>query len=1221
MANSTSSSSNSEVGLDPTDKCLALQWNLRGLRANASELKQLISDQQPVVIALQETMVKAQIIPTDFIGKDYTLLLENGPNHPWIHGVGLAVREGIPFERLQIQTTLQAIAVRIQLPQPITVVSIYLPPNSRHINDQLKNLIEQLPEPALALGDFNAHHPAWGSRCADSLGRFIAENTLTRKLVILNDGSPTRMNPATGSMSSIDLSLCSDTLAPRLSWRVLSDTHNSDHFPIGIYIPGWSQAPVARQKWLYDSADWTQYERLTAASIRPGVLVDLDTFVDRILTAAKASIPRTSGKTGPKAVPWWCPEVKAATKRRRKMLRSLRRLSDDDPKKIDALTAFHDARATARATIRDAKRESWETFVAKISPTSSTTELWQSVNILRGKRRHNTKVIRGSSGPTDDPTEVAEILAQHYSERSATSSYSTTFQIAKEKAERNYSIPSTDTHHGYNADFTLSELLWALDKGRGLSTGPDSIGYPMLQRLPFSVKTALLELFNRIWYSGVFPSNWRTGIIVPIPKPNTTETGPAAFRPITLISCLSKVFERMVNRRLITELETKGRLDKRQHAFRSGHGTDTHFAELESYLPAKNEHCLFASLDLSKAYDTTWRHGILRTLKKWRVTGRLYNILSCFLSDRSFQVAVGGQLSNLYPLENGVPQGSVLSVTLFLVAMQPIFRVVPNGIKVILYADDILLVVVGQKNQNLGRKLQIAVNAVVKWAKSCGFSISSTKSSIFYGSPNARRQPKKDITIDRIPVPKTKQLKILGITLDRTFNFKAHCTQTVKNCATRLRILTMVGAKLPRGARSTLLQVGSAIITSRLLYGMGLVSRGGYIPLKLLSPTYNRMVRLASGAFVTSPTLAIMAESGMLPFDLLLLQSLVLLTIRLLEKNSNASDLPVVQRTAELFSEKTNTTIPRICQRLRTTDREWNAPIPTIVWDVKQSIRAGDPPEKVRPVVQEVIERRFQGRTLLYTDGSKGESTVGAGVFGVGVAKSQALPKHCSVFSAEAYALNLALKTSRKTQIAILTDSASCLSALETGRSNHPWIQSIETAIKNKNVQFCWIPGHAGIQGNVIADRLAGDARNNDPLEVPIPAMDATREVKRTIRQLWDQLWYASRDVKLREVKCTTNLWIDSRNPADQRVLTRLRIGHTRLTHEFLIKRTDPPECECCGTVINVRHILLDCRKYEDARSKANIDSSSLQVVLQNNLDEEKKLIAFLKETNLYSDL
>jgi ribonuclease HI len=735
------------------------------------------------------------------------------------------------------------------------------------------------------------------------------------------------------------------------------------------------------------------------------------------------------------------------------------------------------------------------------------------------------------------------------------------------------------------------------------------------------VKNALLELLNRVWRNGVFPASWRTGIIVPIPKPNSSESGPAAFRPITLTNCIAKLFERIVNRRLTTELESNGRLDKRQHAFRAGRGVDTYLAELDRSLPNTDEHCLIASLDLSKAYDTTWRFGILRTLRKWQIGGRMFNVLNSFLADRTFRVNVEGHFSKEMPLENGVPQGSVLSVTLFLVAMQPIFRVVPHTVTVLLYADDILLVVRRSKGQPLHRTLQAAVRAVDKWAKSVGFKISAAKSNIFYCSPNARREPSKDIYIDQVAVPKTNRLKVIGVTLDRTLTFKQHCKLVKTSCDSRLRIIKMIGAKIPRGQRNSLLRIGSAIVTSRLFYGIGLVSRAKDSVIQTLAPVYNRMVRFASGAYVTSPIPALMAEAGTLPFDLLTLQTILRVAIRMMEKDSRNVDLPVVQRASDRLMEVAGVPFPNIAVRTRLANRTWYEPKPRVVWDVKRQVKAGAPTEKVRPIVRELLSNRFNRATVVYTDGSKCDDTVGSGVFSDNVQRSIGLPSNCSVFSAEAFAIKSALNVSASNELLIMSDSASCLAAIESGKSKHPWIQQIEDLLRNRTVHLCWIPGHVGIHGNEEADRLAGEARSHLPLNVGLPRKDAAKAMSQAIRQQWEERWALSTEVKLREVKADTKKWSDRDNSADQRVLTRLRIGHTRLTHEFLLKKSSPPVCDCCGTVVDVRHIILQCRKFAAARTTYGIDPTSLHAALCNDDDCEKRLLKFLKEANVYSRL
>lgn len=382
------------------------------------------------------------------------------------------------------------------------------------------------------------------------------------------------------------------------------------------------------------------------------------------------------------------------------------------------------------------------------------------------------------------------------------------------------------------------------------------------------------------------------------------------------------------------------------------------------------------------------------------------------------------------------------------------------------------------------------------------------------------------------------------------------------------------------------------------------------------------MIRYASGAFVTSPTSSVMAEAGALPFEFLATQSTARTAIRILAKNRNNSTLPLIQRTSDRLEEITGSALPAVDQLVRQSDRLWHTRKPSVVWDVKNTVRAGDPPEKVRPVVQQLLSTRFQNSTIVYTDGSKLNDMVGSAFYLNGLVGMYSLPNQCSVFSAEAYALKMAVSIPNlSTELVVLTDSASCLLALEGGKSKHPWIQQVEHIAKNKPIRFCWIPGHAGISGNVEADRLAGEARGQPANNIAIPGEDALRAMKQGIRQRWNRQWYESRDSKLREIKNDTHRWADYGSAADQRILTRLRIGHTRLTHTFLLKKEAPPTCECCGSVLDVRHLILECRKFDRQRQDNGISSTNLQEALTNEEINMKKVLKFLHDTGLYTKL
>lgn len=135
----------------------------------------------------------------------------------------------------------------------------------------------------------------------------------------------------------------------------------------------------------------------------------------------------------------------------------------------------------------------------------------------------------------------------------------------------------------------MPELEWSLKRCSGKSAGPDNIPYPFLQNLPYTCKKTLLHLYNRIWDEGKIPEDWKLSITIPILKPGKDPTDQNSYGPISLLNCISKVLERIINRRLMHELKSRKLLSIDQHAFRTGRDTETYFAALEGFLIATQE--------------------------------------------------------------------------------------------------------------------------------------------------------------------------------------------------------------------------------------------------------------------------------------------------------------------------------------------------------------------------------------------------------------------------------------------------------------------------------------------------------------------------------------------------------------------------------------------------------------------------------------------------------
>lgn len=369
----------------------AMQWNISGIRSHLSELQILTTKHEPTVISLQETNMDSNRLPGQFLGNKYDLLLSQCSTHGR-QGAGIAIKIGTPFQRISLQTNIQAVAVQLYAPMKITVVSIYLPPKVKDAANLLSELLEELPKPVLLMGDLNAHHVAWGSRIGASgsearkRGNQILDIVIQNDMLVLNDGSHTRVDPITGNTQALDISACSTSVAAKFEWKILPDCADSDHLPILIDMLNTSSKPAHRARWMFEKADWVRYEDLTSSILRPEHFLTVEEFSDKLISAAEACIPKTTGKSGPKSVVWWNEDIKSAVKQRRKRLRALRRLSSDDPRKPDALKQFQEARSICRKIIEEAKQKCWIDFVESINPSSSASQVWNKLNRLQGKK-------------------------------------------------------------------------------------------------------------------------------------------------------------------------------------------------------------------------------------------------------------------------------------------------------------------------------------------------------------------------------------------------------------------------------------------------------------------------------------------------------------------------------------------------------------------------------------------------------------------------------------------------------------------------------------------------------------------------------------------------------------------------------------------------------------------------------------------------------------------
>ena len=207
-----------------------IQWNCRGCKDNCEETLLLLKDYKPAALCLQETHLK----DTDNISiRNYNVFHTfSAKNERAAGGFSIFVNNNTSHSHIPLNTNLQAVAVSITLHRVITLCSIYIPPSWRLSLKDLDDLVPQLPSPFILLGDFNGHNILWGSKDISERGRIIESFINNHGLCLYNTKTPTYLHPATGTYTSLDLSICFPTLLLDYDWKVHDDFCGSDHFPI-----------------------------------------------------------------------------------------------------------------------------------------------------------------------------------------------------------------------------------------------------------------------------------------------------------------------------------------------------------------------------------------------------------------------------------------------------------------------------------------------------------------------------------------------------------------------------------------------------------------------------------------------------------------------------------------------------------------------------------------------------------------------------------------------------------------------------------------------------------------------------------------------------------------------------------------------------------------------------------------------------------------------------
>lgn len=794
-----------------TNAFRVLLTNAFGLSNKSGELQHRLKAHDIDVAIITETKFSAETSLADFTFPGYSNPIRKDRDALG-GGVAVWVKSSYAVQHLDnVPTADQEVvwlAIRVNKDEKVVLGAVYRSGSCRGTDTTLMEYLDDTIDNARAYGsnimlagDFNVHNTAWlGSQkttvAGEALEEFAALHSLQQHV-----HEPTR------ARNTLDLILTDTQCSPTV--QLHPPLGRSDHAVIVANFSTLVPPPTSttkRKVWRYAAADWNRMKAHFRELDWTSVITDdpeesCNQLTDALLAAMDRFIPSKLLVTRPADPTWWTPECTAAVRAKDRCWKAWRRNLHAGHLKDDFLASVN----IASIQLWRAREASERDIKAKLSAGSLRDKQWWST----------IKRAAGESRATDIPTLVsregvechssitkADCLAQHFADKCSLGD--TDLRAADLPPVNLPHYPSLERVYFRPGDVRRRLGQLVVSK----ATGPDAIPARVLKECNAELATPLAKLFSLCFRRGLMPSSWKLAHVVPVHK-RSSRSNPSNYRPVSLLSILSKVMEGIINRQLMTFFERNNVIPDSQYGFRSGRGTADVLTALQSewvQAVASGGCAQVIAVDIAGAFDRVSHIGILHKAKAAGIDGSLLTWLADYLHHRRLKVVVGGQSSQARRIFAGVPQGSILGPTLFLLYVGDIDRCLTPGTKLSSFADDTTLYSIVRSITALpesARGLQAALSNLHEWGQRWRVRFEPAKSQRLVLSNHRKRLPTPDISFGNTPVPEAEQLKLLGVTFDSSLSFRQHIHNMAVRGNQRLSFLRRAAKVLDYEGRLT----------------------------------------------------------------------------------------------------------------------------------------------------------------------------------------------------------------------------------------------------------------------------------------------------------------------------------------------------------------------------------------------------------------------------------
>ena len=410
---------------------------------------------------------------------------------------------------------------------------------------------------------------------------------------------------------------------------------------------------------------------------------------------------------------------------------------------------------------------------------------------------------------------------------------------------------------------TPQEVFNIIKKFKNKKATINNIPIAIIKKISPIIAPIISQLFNESIEAGVFPEKLKTSRVIPLYKEGS-RTEVINYRPISTLSIFSKIFEKLVHKRMSSFISKYNIIKPNQFGFQRNKNTSDAIIDFLENIHdsfANDKHYLAIYLDFSKAFDTICHEILLKKIDHLGFRGPILTWLTSYLTNRNQFVAIGDASSDLLDTQMGVPQGSTLGPLLFLLYINDMSNPLSN-LNVVHFADDSTLHLSMKKNENIAARINSELEVINAWLTSnkLYLNIGKTKYMIFnmQGEP-----PDLALAIGNSLIQRTNVKKFLGIYIDDKLKFGDHITNICKKISRAVGVMRRLSIIVPR---AIIKQLFYSLVYSRFTYGITCYGSAYQNQIQRLKNIIHRALKLVFNPTTISPEL--LRKENVLDFDM-----------------------------------------------------------------------------------------------------------------------------------------------------------------------------------------------------------------------------------------------------------------------------------------------------------------------------------------------------------------